>query len=78
MKATTAAGIPEEDAKKVIADEDEGLVDVKTAIREQVGNGIDSVPYVRFEGKKRDLTFEGAQDVEDYVKGLETIIKESI
>lgn len=77
LKATAVAGIPEADAKRVIEDENEGLMDLKMAIREQVGNGIDSVPYIMFEGRRRDLTKEGAQDVEDYVKALETIIKES-
>lgn len=51
---------------------------VKMAIKEQVVNGVDSIPYIVFEGRRRDLTFEGARDVEEYVKALETIVKESV
>ena len=40
-------------------------------IREQAGNGIDAVPYVVLEGKRRDFTLEGAKEVDDYVKELE-------
>ncbi len=45
-------------------------------IREQAGNGIDSVPYVVLEGKRRDFTIEGAREVEEYVKELEKVAKE--
>ena len=46
-------------------------------IREQAGNGIDAVPYVVIEGKRRDFTFQGAKEVSEYVKALEQVIKES-
>jgi predicted DsbA family dithiol-disulfide isomerase len=46
-------------------------------IREQAGNGIDAVPYVVLEGKRRDFTLEGAKEVEDYVKEFEKVAKES-
>lgn len=45
-------------------------------IREQAGNGIDSVPYVVLEGKRRDFTVEGAREVEEYVKEMERVGKE--
>lgn len=77
LKATTEAGIPEAEAKAFIDDEHEGLQDVKMLIREQAGNGVDSVPYVMIEGKRRDFTFEGAREVPEYVKALEQVIKES-
>jgi len=76
LAATMAAGIDEADALKVIGDESEGLMDVKMRIREQAGNGVDSVPFIVFEGKRRDFTFEGAREVVDYRKGLESVIKE--
>jgi len=47
------------------------------AIQEQAGNGVDSVPTIMFEGRKRDITIQGANEVEDYVKALEQIVKES-
>lgn len=77
LKATAAAGIPEADAKALIEDEYEGLQDVKMLIREQAGNGIDAVPYIVIEGKRRDFTLQGAKEVPEYVKALEQVIKES-
>ena len=71
------AGISESEAKPFIQDKDDGLMDVKMAIREQGGNGIDSVPYIVIEGKRRDLTLVGAKEVEEYEKALHTIVKES-
>ena len=58
-------------------DKNDGLRDVKMLVREQAGNGVDSVPYIMFEGKKRDLTEIGAKEVDDYLRCLETIAKES-
>jgi predicted DsbA family dithiol-disulfide isomerase len=46
-------------------------------IREQAGNGVDSVPYIVFEGKRRDVTLVGAKEVEEYERALETIVRES-
>ncbi len=47
-------------------------------MREQKSNGIDSVPYIVIEGKRRDFTLKGAKEVAEYVKTLESVIKESI
>lgn len=58
-------------------DESEGLMEVKMLIREQAGNGVDAVPYIVVEGRRRDLTLEGAREVDEYVKTLEKVIKES-
>lgn len=77
LKATTEAGIPESDARAFIEDENEGMMDVKMLIREQAGNGIDAVPYIVIEGKRRDMTLEGCREVEEYVKALKQVIKES-
>ncbi|PMD66218.1 thioredoxin-like protein [Hyaloscypha bicolor E] len=77
LAACVEAGIPEAEAKKVISDKDEGLRDTKMKIQEQASNGVDSVPFVVFEGKRRDITIQGANEVEDYVKALEKIVKES-
>jgi predicted DsbA family dithiol-disulfide isomerase len=76
LAACKEAGVPEKDANEVVGDESEGLQDVKMLIREQAGNGIDSVPFVTIEGKRRDVTLQGAQEVEDYVKALNQIVKE--
>jgi len=77
LEALAAAGIDEVEAKRVVEDEDEGLMDVKMLIQEQTGNGIDAVPYVVVEGKRRDFTLVGAKEVSEYVKTLEQCIKES-
>ncbi|USP78060.1 uncharacterized protein yc1106_05334 [Curvularia clavata] len=75
-KACVEGGLSEEEASKLVADEQEGLRDVKDAIREQAGNGVDSVPYVVFEGRKRDFTLIGAKSVEEYEKVLGQVEKE--
>ncbi|KAK0102261.1 hypothetical protein ONS95_005883 [Cadophora gregata] len=77
LAACKEAGIDEGEAKKVVEDEDEGLLEVKSKIREQAGNGVDSVPFVVVEGRRRDITVQGAQEVGDYVKALEQVVKES-
>jgi predicted DsbA family dithiol-disulfide isomerase len=76
LKAATDAGIPEAEAKAFIDDEHEGLQDVKLLIREQASNGVDAVPYIVIEGRRRDITLQGAKEVEDYVRALERIMKE--
>ena len=77
MKACVAAGLSEEEAKRVVADESEEAMETKMAFREQAGNGVDSVPYIVFEGKRRDLTLIGAKEVAKYVKTLEQVVKEA-
>lgn len=71
-----AAGLSEQETKTVIEDESEGLMETKMAIREQAGNGVDSVPYVVFEGRKRDFTLIGAKEVAEYEKVLAQVAKE--
>lgn len=46
-------------------------------IREQAINGIDSVPYIVFEGKRRDFTLDGAKEVDEYLKTMEALVKET-
>lgn len=77
LRAATDAGLSQSEAKQIAEDEDEGLMDVKMLIREQKGNGVDAVPYVVFEGKRRDFTLEGCKEVEEYVKVLQQVVKES-
>jgi predicted DsbA family dithiol-disulfide isomerase len=78
LKACLAAGLSEEDAKALVEDEDRGLRDTKDAVREQVGNAVDSVPYVVFEGRRRDFTEVGAKSVGEYVKILGQVEKEAV
>lgn len=77
LAAAMEAGVGESEAKTFIEDEDEGLMETKMLIREQAGNGIDAVPYIVIEGKRRDVTLEGAKEVDEFVKALNRVIKES-
>jgi len=77
LQALNEAGIDEAEAKRVVEDESEGMMEVKMLIREQASNGVDSVPHIVIEGKRRDVTVVGAQEVGDYVKALEQVVKES-
>jgi predicted DsbA family dithiol-disulfide isomerase len=78
LSACLAAGLGEDEAKALVEDEEKGLRETKDAIREQVGNAVDSVPYVVFEGRKRDFTEVGAKSVGEYVKVLGQVEKEAV
>jgi predicted DsbA family dithiol-disulfide isomerase len=53
ITACRAAGMAEDEAKELVQDRERASRETKAAIQEQVGNGVDSVPYVVFEGRKR-------------------------
>lgn len=75
--ALVDAGVEVGVVEAFLADGDEGLADVKMAVQEQRGNGVDAVPYVVVEGRKRDFTLQGLKSVEEYGKVLEMVGKES-
>ena len=77
LKAATDAGVERSKAEAFIGDEYKGLPETNILIREQAGNGIDSVPYIVLEGKRRDFTLKGAKEVDDYMKEFEKLVKES-
>ena len=77
LKAALHAGVDRSKAEALIGDEYEALPETKLLIREQASNGIDSVPYIVLEGKRRDVTLEGAKEVEEYLKEFDKIVKES-
>jgi len=77
VTACVEAGIDEDEATRFVRDENEGMGEVKEAIREAGWNGIDSVPYIVIEGRRRDVTIVGAKEIEEYVKALEQTVKES-
>ncbi|POS78833.1 hypothetical protein DHEL01_v202759 [Diaporthe helianthi] len=76
VAACLEAGVEEGKAKAVVEDESEGKLEAKAALRESVTNGIDSVPHIVFEGRRRDLTLVGAKEIHEYIKAMETIAKE--
>ena len=77
LLAAMEAGVDEREAKEFIEDRSEGMAEVKMLIRDQVSNQVDSVPRIKFEGKRRDHELEGAKEVEEYVATLKKVIRES-
>ncbi|KAH7380554.1 thioredoxin-like protein [Phaeosphaeria sp. MPI-PUGE-AT-0046c] len=78
LAACVAAGLGREEAEAVVGDGERGRRETGAKVREQAGNGIDSVPYVVFEGRKRDFTLVGAKAVGEYVKVMEQVEKEAV
>lgn len=76
VAACVEAGVAEDEAREVVADRERGLRQVRDRLRMN-GEDVDAVPVVMVEGKRRDLTLTGAKEVADYVKALQTIVKES-
>lgn len=76
IEACIDAGISEAEAMNAVSDRELGLKALKDKLRAN-GRDVDAVPVVMFEGKRRDLTLTGAKEVADYVKALNTIVKES-
>ncbi|KAF2397730.1 thioredoxin-like protein [Trichodelitschia bisporula] len=77
LKAATDAGIPADEAEAFVADESIGQREVKLLIRQQAGAGIDGVPYIVIEGKKRDFATTGAREVGEYARILEQVLREA-
>jgi predicted DsbA family dithiol-disulfide isomerase len=75
--ACVEAEMSEEEAKQMVEEKGSWTAETKRLIREQISEGVDGVPSVRIEGKRRDLTLVGARSVDEYVKALVTIAKES-
>lgn len=76
IESCIEAGIGEDEARTVVKDKGLDEAEVKQKIRE-ISLDYDAVPVVMFEGKRRDITVRGAKDVTDYIKAMETVIKES-
>ena len=77
LQAATDAGIDQSEAQAFIDHATNDLQETKLLIREQVGNGVDTVPYIIIEGKRRDLTLVGAKEVDEYLKALNQVAKEA-
>lgn len=77
VAACVEAGIGEPEARALVEDEDWGLAETKKLIKQQEMNGVEAVPHVVVEGRRRDITIVGTKTVCEYVKILETVIKES-
>lgn len=78
--AAAAAGIPEAEVVELLsaAEQDDSLfAETRARAREQAANGVDAVPHVVIEGRRRDITLEGCRKVEEYAKALRTVVRES-
>ncbi|KAF1937483.1 thioredoxin-like protein [Clathrospora elynae] len=78
LKACRAAGLEDEEAKKLVEDGEMGLRETERAVRVQAVDGVDSVPYIIFEGRKRDFTLVGAKKVEEYAEVLKRVGTEAV
>lgn len=76
-EALLEAQLNAEDADRIVRNDGEWAAETKRLVREQASEGVDSVPCVRIEGKRRDVTLVGARGVDEYVKALVSIAKES-
>lgn len=78
LQACKDAGVEDADAKRVVVEEKGlGAAETKRLIQVVRINGVDSVPTIVFEGRKRDFTLVGAKEVQEYEKTLATVAKES-
>ncbi|SPN97491.1 uncharacterized protein DNG_01005 [Cephalotrichum gorgonifer] len=77
VAAGLEAGLDEGWVRKVVGDKEVGLEEVKKVLGRARALGVDGVPHIVFEGRRRDITLVGAREVDEYVRTLETIIKES-
>lgn len=83
VRACRAAGMEAGEAEALVDDVDGdgaggvSLTEVKSMVREQVGNGVDATPWVVIEGRRRDITLVGAKRVDEYTKALLQVVKES-
>ncbi|KAK2591026.1 Nucleolar protein 13 [Conoideocrella luteorostrata] len=76
VEACMEAGVDEAEAKEIVGDKEKHAREVRQLLR-NVAMDVDAVPVVVVEGKRRDVTLTGAKEVKDYVKAMETVIKES-
>lgn len=67
----------EQGVVKALLEGNEGLVDVEEEIEQGERNGVDAVPFVVVEGRRRDVSLRGCKEVEGYVRALETVIREN-
>ncbi|KAF2759062.1 thioredoxin-like protein [Pseudovirgaria hyperparasitica] len=68
-------GVGEGEARAFVEGE-EGEEEVRGLVRGMGRDGVDSVPHVVVEGRRRDFTETGAKEVEAYVTVLEKVAKE--
>lgn len=76
VEACVEAGVDEGEARSFVRG-GEGEDVVRELVREQARDGVDSVPWVSVEGKRRDVGVVGAKEVGEYVKVLKQVVKES-
>ena len=78
LRACEEAGVEKGEAEKFVDDESEGLVEVRAAAREQRADGVDAVPWIRVEGRKRELwiSFDARSLVFDFMWKSGSIVED--
>jgi predicted DsbA family dithiol-disulfide isomerase len=74
--ACVAAGLDDAEAERVVGDE-VGLDEVQRAVQRQAADGVDAVPWVVVEGRRRDFTLVGAKEIREYEKVLADVVREA-
>ena len=80
VEACERAGMDRDEAERMVVGNgkrEDGLRETKRMVLEQKMQGVDSVPTVRIEGLRRDVTLVGAKSVDEYVRALVLVAKES-
>ena len=79
-EACGAAGLDVAETERVVAGGDGGVGrrEVEAAVRRMKDDGVDAVPWVVVEGRRRDFTLVGAKEVGEYVRALESVVKEAV
>lgn len=77
LSACHAAGLNEEEARSIVDDQERGKKGVERELQQVRADAVDSVPYVVFEGRRRDFTEVGAKGVGEYGKVLGMVEKEA-
>lgn len=76
LTACKAAGVQDIDSMSVFIDSDALEDEVKESIVEQNMTGIDGVPAMVFEGRRRDFTLVGAKSPQEYLNTIKQVLKE--
>lgn len=76
LAACEAAGVSDLSAMGDFIDSDELEEEVKDSIVEQNMTGVDGVPAIMFEGRRRDFTLVGAKSLPEYLATMNQVLKE--
>lgn len=76
LTACKAAGVRDIDGIERFIGTDDLEDEVKEEILEQNINGVEGVPHINFEGRRRDFTLVGAKEPIEYYNTMKQVLKE--